>query len=105
LEILSFARKISRTQGTSYTMDVAMQLDIPYILHAESALALPVGYDALTRAADETGFFFKAVDILGIGAKKFFLLIKCANEMVCSGRRSRINRLLQLRDERVKYGG
>ena len=86
-------------------MDVAVQLDIPYVLHAESALALPVGYVILARAANETGFFFKAVDILSIGAKKFLLLIKCAYEMVCSGRRSRINRLLQLRDERVKYGG
>ena len=84
-------------------MDIAMQLDVPYILHAEFALALPASFNVLARAADKPGFFFQTIDVLCVRAKKLLFLIKRADKMMRARRGSRINRLLQLRDERVEY--
>jgi hypothetical protein len=84
-------------------MDIAVQLDVPYILHAEFALALPVIFNVLARATGKPGFFFQTIDVLGVRAEKLLFLVKRAKKMMRARRGSRINRLLQLRDERVEY--
>jgi hypothetical protein len=67
-------------------MNVPMQLNVSYILCATFALALAVSLavslDILTRAADQTGFFLKAIDILSVRTKELLFLIKCANKLV-----------------------
>ena len=63
-------------------MNISMQLDVSYILRAIFALALPVNLDILTRAADKSGLFLKAINVLSVRAKELLLLIKRANKMV-----------------------
>ena len=76
------AGEVSRAQGTSYTMNVPMQLDISYILCANFALALAVSLDSLTRAADKPGLFLKAINILSVRTKELLFLIEGANKLV-----------------------
>lgn len=63
-------------------MNISVQLDVSYILCANFALALPVNLDILTRAAEKSGLFLEAIDVLSVGAKKLLLLIKRADKMV-----------------------
>jgi hypothetical protein len=63
-------------------MNISMQLDVSYILRTIFALALPVNLDILTRAADKSGLFLKAINVLSVRAKELLLLIKRANKMV-----------------------
>jgi hypothetical protein len=86
-------------------MDVPMQLHVSNILCANFALALPFGLDVLTRAADKPGLFLEAINILGIRAEKLLLFVKRANKVVRARGGRQIDRLLQLRDERVEYRG
>jgi hypothetical protein len=63
-------------------MNISVQLDVSYILCAIFALALPVNLDILTRAADKSGLFLKAINILSVRAKELLLLVKRANKLV-----------------------
>jgi hypothetical protein len=63
-------------------MNISVQLDVSYTLCANFALALPVNLDILTRAADKSGLFLEAINVLSVRAKELLLLVKRANKMV-----------------------
>ena len=63
-------------------MNISVQLDISYIPCANFALALAVNLDILTRAADKSGLFLKAINVLSVRAKELLFLVKRAKKMV-----------------------
>ena len=82
-------------------MDVAVQLHIPHIFDPDLRLALD-SLGTVTGAAEKACALLETVDVLGIRAQEFLLLVESFDKVMGRGRGGLVDRLLELRYESVE---